>query len=241
MLSPKSEEFLISILSYVKFSFDHGTIRSELGNHLIDKMEDYIGQGYDEETAEQMAISDMGEAQEIGVELNKEHNPVIGCLWRASHILVFLFIIMNLYFVGLPMAISVGNTLMKNNSTASIPKSNMVYDLKVNQKVKLDDTVIDFTNVILEKNEDMNIFYRYYDTSLWRGAWNLGTIGVITDNLGNKYFNGSGSESGGILSSGRRTINHFAKDADTLIISYDYYNRQYRVEIPLRKVKENEY
>ncbi len=241
MLSPKREEFLISVLSYVKFSFDHKTIRSELGNHLIDKMEDYIDLGYDEETAEQMAISDMGEAQEIGVELNKEHNPIIGWLWKASHILVVLFIIMNLYFVGLPMAISIGNTLMKNNPTASIPKSNIIYNIQVNQKVKLDDTVIDFTNVILEKNEDMNIFYRYYDTSLWGGGWSLGTIGVITDNLGNQYHKGSGSESGGIISYGRSTINYFAKDADTLIISYDYYNRQYRVEIPLRKAKENEY
>lgn len=241
MLSPKSEEFLISVLSYVKFSFDHKAIKGELQDHLIDKIEAYIEQGYGEEKAEQMAISDMGEAQEIGLELNREHNPIVGWLWRVSHIVVVIFIIMNLYFVGLPMVISVGNTLINYNNAANIPKSNIVYNIQVNQKVKIDDTVIDFTNIILEKNGDMNIFYRYYDTSLWGLGWSLGDIGVITDNLGNKYFNGSGYGSGGIISTDRLILNNFAKDADTLIISYDSFNRQYRVEIPLRKVKGNEY
>ncbi|WP_407311855.1 permease prefix domain 1-containing protein [Desulfosporosinus sp. SB140] len=241
MLSPKSEEFLQKVLSYVKFSFDHRAIKDELENHLIDRMQDYREQGYAEEEAEQMAVSAMGDAQEIGRELNREHNPIIGWLWRTSHFLVVLLVITNLYFVGLPIAISVGDTLMKINPAAGIPKSDIVYNLPVHQKVKLDDTVINFTNLVLEKNGDLNIFYRYYDTSLWGGGWNLGDIGVITDNLGNRYYNGSGSGDGGIVSTCRRTINHFAENADTLIISYDYFNRQYRVEIPLKKVKENEY
>ena len=241
MLSPNGEEFLKRVLSYVKFPFDHKAIKRELENHLIDRMRDYIEQGHAEEEAEQMAIDAMGDAQEIGLELNREHNPIIGWLWRASHILVVSFVIINLFFVGLPIAISVGNTLMNINPVEGIPKSNIVYNLPVNQKVRLDDTVINFTNLVLEKNGDLNIFYRYYDTSLWGGGWNLGDIGVITDNLGNRYYRGSGYGSSGIVSTYRRTISNFAQNADTLIISYDSYNRRYKVEFPLKKVKENEY
>jgi hypothetical protein len=235
MLSSKSDKFLKDILSYVKFPFDRNDIRLELEDHMSDKIDYYIEQGYDMEKAEQLSISDMGDAKEIGIELNKQHNPILGWLWKITNVIVVLFAIWNIFFVGIPTV----SSLFNRNLINEIPKVNMVYKIDVDKEVKIDDMVIRFTNVVYEKNGDMNIFYEYYDTRLWGMGWSLGNIGKITDNLGNAYRSGSGSGSGGVKSKGRVTVHNFSKEADILIISYDSYNRKYRVKIPLKAGENN--
>ena len=223
--------FLEQIMSYIKFPYDKDKIKGELEAHIIDKVDYYIVIGHDIESAEQQAINDMGDAKEIGKALNKQHNPLIGWLWKITNVLVILFVIWNVYFVGSEIII----TLFRNNPINAIPKSNIVYNIAVNKTVQIDDNVIKFTNVIYEKNKDLNIIYEYYDKKHWGSGWGLGTIGNISDNLGNKYFEGKGSSSGLIITKSIRTVENFSDAANTLIISYDYYNRKYRVEIPLKE------
>lgn len=235
MPSPKKEKFLEEVISYIKFPFDRDDIKLELEDHISEKIDNYIEQGYDKETAEQQSVSDMGDPKEIGIELNKQHNPFIGWVWKVTNVMVVLFAIWHIYVLGGTLVIS----LFSNNPFGDIPKSDIVYEIKVDKKVKLDDTIIHFTDVIYEENGDMNIFYEYYDTKLWGTGWSLGSIGNITDNLGNEYF-GGGSGGGGIKSKYRHTIKDFSKEADILIINYDNYNRKYRVEIPLKDGDDNE-
>ncbi len=190
MLFPELDDFLRTVLSYVKFSFDKKAIRSELESHLWDRIEDYLEQGYEEEAAVHLAVEGMGEPKEIGIEAD--------------------------------------------DPAKDIPPTDIVYDLKVDEKVYLDDTVIEFTRVILKKNGELSIIYKYYDTRFWGRGWSLGGIGRISDNLENEYWSGSGSSNGGIVTKGIRTFKDFDKTAETLIISYDHFNRSYRVEIPLK-------
>jgi len=236
MPSPKKEKFLEEVLSYIKFPFDRDDIKSELEYHIIDKIDYYTEQGYDKETAEELAINNMGNAQEIGIELNKQHNPFIGWVWNITNIMVVLFGILSIFIIGIPFL----SSLFNSNPINDIPKSDIVYKIDVDEKVKIDDTVIHFTNVVYEKKGDMNIIYEYYDTKLLGTGWTLGTIGTISDNLGNTYFNGSGGSSGGIKTKAIRTVENFAQEANTLIISYDFYNRKYKVEIPLQVGDNNE-
>lgn len=230
----KKDKFLKEVLSYVKFPFDRGDIKRELENHMLDKMESYAEEGYDKETAEELCINDMGDPKEIGIQLNKQHNPIIGWMWKITNVIVVLFLIVNVFIVGSILLSYLGKSLFDGNMVNDIPKSNIVYRIDIDEKVKLDDTVIHFTNVVYENNGNMNIFYEYYDTKLWGTGWTLGTIGDISDNLGNTYFSGSGASRGGIKTKSKRTIGNFSREADTLIISYDNYNRKYRVEIPLK-------
>jgi hypothetical protein len=235
MLSPKSDIYIKEILSYVKFTFDRADIRAELECHISDKMEYYIEHGYDEEQAEQLSIKDMGNAKEIGVELNKQHNPIIGCLWRITNLLAVLtitiFTLIFMFFMS---------SFIKGDLVDKFPKSDIVYKIDLNEQVKIDDRVIKFTNVIYDKNGDMNIYYKSYYTRLWGTGWSLGYIGEITDNLGNKYTAGSGQQNGGIICKGVWKVDHFSDVADMLIISYDMYNRKYRVEIPLKEGENND-
>ncbi|KGK91304.1 hypothetical protein DP73_04065 [Desulfosporosinus sp. HMP52] len=235
MLSPKGEKYIEDILSYVKFSFDRYAIKTELESHLLDKIEDYTKAGQGED-AEQLAITDMGDAKEIGLELNKQHSPLVGWLWMITRLAVVLLIIVDLFFVGLPIAMS----LFDNNPLKDIAKANIVYNIAVNKTVQLDDRVINFRNVIYERNGNLNIIYDYYEARFWGARWSLGSIGIISDNLGNKYFAGSGGGGEGIRPIRRRTVENFSNEAETLIIDYDQYNRKYRVEIPLKGGIKNE-
>ncbi|MDF2519903.1 MAG: hypothetical protein K0R84_531 [Clostridia bacterium] len=236
MPSPKKDEFLQGVITHIKFPFDREDIRAELESHISEKMDYYIEQGHDIENAEQLAVNDMGDAEEIGVELNKQHNPFLGWIWKITNVMVVLLVIWNVYTIGVPLLYP----MFKGNPVNDIPKSDIVYRIDIDEKVKLDDTVIHFTNVIYEKDGDLNIFYEHYDTRLWGMGWSLGSIGEVTDNLGNKYFAGSGYGGGGIISRSCRIIENFPKEAEKLIISYDSYNRKYTVEIPLQAGDDNE-
>jgi len=232
----KKEEFLIEVLNQVKFKYDRYDIRMELEAHIQDKIEYYSELGYDMDTAEELSVNDMGDAKEIGKELNKQHNPFIGWVWRITNILLVLSVIISIFVTGFLFI----SSLYTSNPANGIDKANIVYKIDIDEKVKLDDTVIQFTDIIYEKNGDLSIIYKYYDTRLWGTGWGFGTMGEISDNLGNTYFNGSGQGSGGIIARHRSTYENFSKDADTLIITYDYYNRYYKVEIPLKAGVHNE-
>lgn len=236
MPSLRKDKFLEEILSYIKFPFDRDDIKFELESHISDKVDYYIEQGFDKEAAENLSINDMGNAKAIGIELNKQHNPFLGWLWKITNVMVILFAVWNIYIIGAPLVAS----LFNSNPINDISKSDIVYKIDINKKVKLDDAVIHFTNVVYEKNGDMNILYEYYDTKLGGTGWSLGSIGSITDELGNTYFTGSGGGGGGIKTKCIRTVENFSREANTLIISYDSYNRKYRVEIPLQVGAENE-
>jgi hypothetical protein len=223
------EKFLEEVISQVKFKYDRYDIKKELEVHILDKMEYYIEQGYDIDKAEELSINDMGDAKVIGKELNKLHNPLIGLIWYLSNVFLVITIVISFYLVGINFI-----SLFSRNPINDFPKSEIVYKIDVNKKVKIDDRVIHFTNVIYDKNGDMNIFYKYYNTRLWVTGWSLGTIGEISDNLGNVYFAGGGQSSGGIITKSQHIVTDFSKEADTLIINYDMYNRKFKVEIPLK-------
>jgi hypothetical protein len=236
MLYPKVEQYLTEVIRFVKFYSDREAIKSELESHMIDRIDDYIAMGYEKGIAEQIAIDNMGDAREIGKALNKEHNPILGWIWICTNILVALLLAWNIfYIVSIVIPSFIDHNLVKD-----IPESNIVYRIDLKETVKLDDMVINFTNIIYEENGDLNIFYNNYDTRLWGSGWSFGGVFTITDNLGNSYFTGGGQGKGGIISYYRWTYNNFSRDADTLFISYDYYNRSFQVEIPLKVGAKNE-
>lgn len=231
----KVEEFLEEIISYIKFVFDRDEIRLELKDHMMDKIEYYMESGYDGEEAEGLTIKDMGDPKEIGVELDKQHNPIIGWIWRITHIALILIMIVNI-FILVPIGLL---TIFSSNNIRSIPKEDIAYRIDLNEKVQIDNRVIKFTNLIYEKNGNMNIFYKAYEKGSLGSGWS-GGMGTVTDDLGTKYMGYSGSSSAGLITKARRTIKDFSQNANTLIINYDQYNRKYRIEIPLKTGEKNE-
>lgn len=232
----KSDKFIKEVISYIKFPFDREDIKKELENHILDKMDYYFNtRGIDEITAEELTLRDMGNSKEIGIALNKEHNFILGWIYKITNVLVMI----SLTLTVLSFSVTLLPTIFSGNPKNDIPKENIVYNIKVNEKVKIDDRITKFKNIIYEKNGNMNIIYEHYDTKLFGMGWSHDYIGTVKDNLGNEYFSGSGSSSGGIIK-GVTTISDFSSEADTLIIEYDRYNRYFKVEVPLKAGDSNE-
>ena len=224
------EAYLREVLSQVKFSYDHEPIYQELTSHLEERMEEYLSQGYEKEEAEEMALENFGNPVEIGKALNKEHSPLLGWVHFLSSTMAAIAMgVLILALFGLTFA-------MLDSRSGDIPREDILRRIEVDEKVRIDDRIIHFDEVIVEKNGDLSIIYNTLLTrDFGSSGYTFGNIGTILDETGQDYFFSSGQGSfGGIFSRWRRTVHGFPEDAEKLIIEYDNYNRYYKVEISLK-------
>ncbi len=90
-MNKKVEEFLSQVCSAVKCKRVHPEICRELQLHIEELTEDYICQGYSEEAATEHAVAAMGNPEEIGKNLHKQHKPQMGWGILVLTILVSVF------------------------------------------------------------------------------------------------------------------------------------------------------
>ena len=78
--------WLHTAVAGIRFKPDREAVEAELREHIEDKTMDLmrIFPGMTQEEAEERALSQMGDPEEIGRELAKIHRPWLGYLWRAS-------------------------------------------------------------------------------------------------------------------------------------------------------------
>ena len=86
-------EFLQKVKKRVLYVYDRQEIVYELSEHIDDSARDLMQEGMRYDEALELAILQMGDPVEIGKQLNKEHNPIVGYLLLLSKILIILNII----------------------------------------------------------------------------------------------------------------------------------------------------
>ena len=76
----------------IKFGADRRAVHAELREHIEDKILDIrrIYPDMTEEAAAKRALSQMGDAVEVGRELAKIHRPWLGYIWRLSQVLLIM-------------------------------------------------------------------------------------------------------------------------------------------------------
>jgi cell division protein FtsW len=74
-MNKKITAFLDNVCMYIRCKAVHKDIRDELTHHIEDLKAEYLRQGQDDEKALDMAITAMGDCEEIGSRLNKQHKP----------------------------------------------------------------------------------------------------------------------------------------------------------------------
>lgn len=92
------KEFLNNVCEQIKYKPIREEIAKELENHIEESKENYIQEGMEEKLAEEKAIKQMGEAEEIGKGLNKIHRPkldwklllIVGILLCFGFLVVFI-------------------------------------------------------------------------------------------------------------------------------------------------------
>lgn len=82
------KEFLNTVCEQIKYKPIRNSISEELENHIEESKENYIRDGLEEKEAEEKAIVQMGNAEEIGKKLNKIHKPKLD--WKLLIILIVL-------------------------------------------------------------------------------------------------------------------------------------------------------
>ena len=103
------KDFLNTVCQEIKYKPVRDGIAEELKAHIQDIKEDYIDKGIEEQQAEEKAVLQMGNAEEIGKRLNKIHSPKLD--WKLLILLVILIgfgilvavlkqPIMNDYYIG---------------------------------------------------------------------------------------------------------------------------------------------
>ena len=71
------EEYIKKLLEQVRSQKAHTAIGDEIRSHIEDQIEENISKGMDKETAEKMAVEDMGDPIGVGIELDRVHRPKI--------------------------------------------------------------------------------------------------------------------------------------------------------------------
>lgn len=82
------KEFINTVCEQIKYKPIRNSISEELENHIEEAKENYMQDGLQEKEAEEKAIIQMGDAEEIGKKLNKIHKPKLD--WRLLIILMVL-------------------------------------------------------------------------------------------------------------------------------------------------------
>lgn len=85
------KEFLDNVCERIKYKPIRVEIREELENHIEEKKEMYIEYGLEEKQAEERAVEQMGNAEEIGKKLDKIHKPRLD--WKTVLFVLVLVVI----------------------------------------------------------------------------------------------------------------------------------------------------
>ncbi len=226
------DEFLEEVVKEVKFKYDRKDIKKELLNHIEESIDNNIDAGFTKEETSKIAVENMGDATLIGKELNKEHNLFLGYFFILTKmILYFLLSVMIIIFLKDILSLS------KFPIDKRILKNDVISHSQVNDKIEMDNRVINIKDVYITKDNELIIYYETYTKNFKVNDWSFGRLGQeYIDDLGNKYNI--------INSSSRNTfykdkcveiIRDFNKDAKEINIKYDQFNRKYEVNIKLKE------
>lgn len=70
----KKEEYIESVLKHIQNKAFLNTIRQEIEDHIAEREQYYLDIGYDEQTSQQKAVAQMGNADELGIQMDILHD-----------------------------------------------------------------------------------------------------------------------------------------------------------------------
>lgn len=82
------KSFLDTVCSQIKYKPVRGEVAEELKSHIEEAKEEFVQEGWKTEEADAKAVSQMGDAEEIGKKLNKIHRPKLD--WKLLILVIIL-------------------------------------------------------------------------------------------------------------------------------------------------------
>lgn len=213
----RREQYLDEVLSFVKFKYDHKAIRRELAEHMADLKEDLMAEGMDEEAAEYMAVEYMGEAAEIGRELDQEHHALLGWVWRISRmIMIFLLGATILPFSGTVESM-ISNYFEKYEPSTDAP---MVWQMELDEEYQIYDDTLILGDIYYYEDGTLDVVYHTKRSPFARSDnWSMGINLGVFDAEGNDIrVGGGGYKRGGYYGIGVDHLDGVSENARILEI-----------------------
>jgi len=233
---PESNEFTDKVLKHVKFKFDHARIKRELTEHIEDLYEELLSENINVTEAEKLAVEYMGDADDIGEELNKVHNPIIGYIWLITRVAAVIAMIMIISPV-VEYTESFIRTQFFTGYDIKHDNAELIYSIKCDEKARIDDMNFQLDELCYYDNGELEIRYKtwndIFSTSI---DWSFDiSAACVSDESGNTYYSSGGGNNGGVISKHQMFIEDFPEDAKELIIDYDYNGRKIYFQVPLEE------
>lgn len=179
--------YIGEILSFVKFRYDHKAIRRELTEHMEDLYEDLQAEGMDAPIAEQMTMEYMGQADEIGEELNRVHSPILGWVWwisRAFFMVVLLLsitpLIHDLYCVGTAAHARLSDYPEKEYG-------NLLWSVDAEERAQIDDLTVTIDKIRFYDDGEMQICFSQDFSGSAKNGYHFFAGGfAVSDENGNR-------------------------------------------------------
>ncbi len=235
MRSPEWEKYVKDILSHVKFKYDHKYIYSEIMEHMEDLYNNLVNEGIDENEAIKLTVEYMGDSEEIGKALNKEHNPFVGWIYRILKYFAMLLIFLNISTVFIFIFSSINNFVTVNENVEKYGQK-IEFIQEIDEKRKIDNTYIFLDKIVRYDNGDIKILYSLFKNPFSYGTkFTNGDILKIYDENNNEYIFRRRSPNKKYYSYYEYTIDNFPKNEEKLIIKYGDRKEEYTVEISMKK------
>lgn len=211
------DAYIEDVLSFVKFKYDHKAIRQELAEHMEDLCEDLQAEGMDEDVAAHMTVEYMGEAEEIGEALDKEHNVILGKIWRVTR-----FLVIGLIGATLAPAENLICGTISNLRDEYEPQTRAaeVRHLELDKEYQVYDDILLLEDIYYYEDGQLDVVYRTKRNPFARSIdWGLSIDTKVFDADGEKIsVGGSGYEHGGNYGLGYASLKEVPSDAKTLKI-----------------------
>ncbi len=157
------ERYLNDVVSHVRFAFDRRKIRQELAEHMEDLYEDLLSQDIDEEQATELTVDYMGDSAELGKELDKVHNPVLGYVWLTLGI-ICIVVAAKTAFGLLDTGIGIAKGYFAEVRPASA--SEVVYTISLDVEKKVYDYTLYIDKIVYYEDGMMEVDY-----ATWRNPF----------------------------------------------------------------------
>jgi len=210
--------YLDEVSSRIQFFYDRKAIRQELFEHLLDSIDDLMNKGMSEEEAQKQAVIQMGNAKQIGDELNQIHHPILGWIWWISNKIMILVLVP---FV-LTVITQIGTTLYSLRPLE--PDYKIIHAFKISEKVTLPTHTVYLRQGFLLENGDIAISYSTLRNLFYsRSGWSISPFSIPESKGGKSFITNSF-----LISSGIKyfQVNHYEdislefRDGQTLTLDF---------------------
>jgi len=259
------DDWIVRATQKIKFTPDRLAVAAELREHVEDKLYDLsrIYPDMTEEAAAQRALSQMGDAEEVGEKLAKIHTPWMGWLWRLSQVILGIVMLVTT-IVAINYGIGGGNGWFKFGVKIE-PSEHEVNAVYHKLDVHCEPVYVDGYRVTVEQviwverdggHHDLAIVLRTMSPCFWaREGHDIFWMMEATDSFGRSYYSakhiyddmapinmeeegyirGTGSGYGPFHQDYILWVNNIDPNADWVRLEYDWLGRSFSIPVGLKE------